>query len=169
VGQLFLVRATLRSLLDSSQSDQSFIVPWQGIAVTVAAGTSQLILDTATGFQALPLTPATENIVNVQLSVSTNGYNERRPSVPRPAVNQSDGWYNATVLPERVFPPLFATSMAIFNVGPSALAISNLSMGTAWNVAAGASADVPIPDPGFFDIAVLGGNALCAIRYRVSA
>jgi len=108
-GELYLVRATLRSLLDSSQSDQSFIVPWQGIAVTVAAGTSQLILDTRTGFQALPLTPATQNVVNVQLSVSTNGYNERRPARERPTVAQSDGWYNATVIPERVFPPLSAT------------------------------------------------------------
>lgn len=167
-GRVFLVRATLRSLLDSSQVEQSLIVPWQGVALTVAAGTSQLILDTATGFQSLPLTPATENTVNLQLSVATNGYSERRPARERPAVAQSDGWYNATVVPERVFPPLFATSMVVYNYGLATLAISNLSMGTAWTVAPGGSADVPIPDPGFFDIAVIGGNALCAIRYRVT-
>lgn len=168
-GRVFLPRATVQQNLDGSAIRQTVLVPWQGISLAIPAGAVQLILDTDGGAESLPATPAASSTINVQLSYGNPGYNERRPERDRLTVAQSDGWYNATVIPERVFPPQFATSMRVYNVGPAVLSISNLSMGTAWTVAVGATAEVPIPDPGFFDIATLGLNALCAITYRVTA
>lgn len=168
-GRVFLVRATIQQNIDGSAIRQTVLVPWQGIALAVPAGAAQLILNTDGGAESLPATPAAASTINVQLSYGNPGYNERRPERDRPTVAQSDGWYNATVIAERVFPPQFATSMRVYNVGPAILSVSNIAMGTAWTVAVGGVVEVPIPDPGFFDIATLGLNALCAITYRVTA
>lgn len=167
-GRVFLVWVEIRQSIDGSVILQRQLIPWQGACVSVPAGACEVRVTTENGFQSLPASASTTNTINVQLSAGLPGLNYRRTGTRDLSSGFSDGWFNVGVNSTRIFPPLFAVGAVLQNYGPDPLNLALLSQALVVPIFPQAYQDMPLPDPGFFDVSS-GGQSALAVFWRVSA
>ena len=167
-GNVYLLWLEVIQSIDSSVVRQRQLVPWQGAAISIPAGAAQIILTGKDGYNANQDVFPTNNVAQIQVSAGLPGLNQRRQQKPDVSTGYSDGWYLAQASATRVYPPLFATSMVVHTFGPDLLTIRNIKQGFSVTMAANTTAELPIPDPGYFLISS-GPFAYCAFSFRVSA
>lgn len=170
-GLFWLCRATILTNVDGATVRQEVQIPWQGIAVSVPAGASQIIVDASDGYASVAFANPGECTLHVEVSAGLPGFNERRGFMPCPLTGLDDGWGFVTINSFNLYPPLFAVSAVIQNVDTvnpmiviAPLAAINITLNP------GQSIDTPIPDPGYYTLSATWFNPVAyTVRWRVSA
>lgn len=170
-GLVWLVRATILTNVDGATIRQVVQVPWQGIALSVPAGASQVIVDASDGYSSDPIATPTGNILQVEMSAGLPGFNERRGFEACPLTGLDDGWGFVAGNPFNLYPPLFAVSAVIQNVDSvNQMIVTAPLAGISITLLPLQVIDTPIPDPGWYRLSTTWFIPVAyTVRWRVSA
>ena len=160
----YAVVATIRVLTDASETVQKLIVPWQGVALAVPAGTEDLALTTVGGLESRPGDPEAQK--GTLLATISHGYLSRQCRQVQPSIvnDYDDGWYQNG--PEfDLLPPPFATCVHFEILEGDVKIVSPYSQISVY-MPAPRAVTLPIPLPGWIKVA--GGSGPMTVLWEVS-